>query len=77
MTDWLAQWKKEAIPNAQNFTLSAQTNSAMIQTLRYQASVIEDLLSDGYSFVLTARLQNDPPEKHFTDRCQMDASWMW
>ena len=60
---WLEEWKKESIPNAQKFTLSAQTNSALIQTLRCQASLIEDLLSDGYNFVLTARFQSDPLEK--------------
>lgn len=64
-------WKHEAIPNSEKFTLSAQTNSAMIQTLRCQASLIEDLLFDGYDFVLTARFQSDPLEKRYGQYRQM------
>ena len=33
--------------------------------------MIEDLLSDGYNYVLTSRLQTDPLEKHFGKLRQM------
>lgn len=69
--DWLEDWRRERIPNAQKFTLSAQTTSAMIQTLRCQASLIEDLLFSGYKFVLTARFQSDPLEKRYGQYRQM------
>ena len=45
-------------------TLSAQTSSAIKRTLRCQAALIEDLLTDGFDLVLTARLQSDPPAEH-------------
>ena len=71
LAEWLSDWKSQAIPNSQKFTLSAQINSAMIQTLRYQAALIEDLLSEGYKFVLTARFQSDPLEKRYGQYRQM------
>ena len=68
---WLSNWKSQAIPNWQKFTLSAQTNSAMIQTLRCQAALIQDLLTEGYKFVLTARFQSDPLERRYGQYRQM------
>ena len=38
---------------------SLSTAKALIRALRCQASLIEDLLDDGYDFILTARFQSD------------------
>ena len=65
-------WKKEKIPNCENFQLSGQTNSALQRTLRCHAALIEDLLEiDGYKSVLTARFQSDPLEKRYGQYRQM------
>jgi len=48
-----------------SFTLTPQTSKALINTLRSQAMLIDELLDDGYDFVLTARLQSDPIERRF------------
>ena len=45
--DWIEEWQK-----CPNFTLSAQTSSALITTLRGQAMLIDELLDEGYAFVL-------------------------
>ena len=71
LADWFQEWKEETIPNAQKFTLSAQTNKAMIQTLRCHASLIEDLLLEGYDYVLTARFQTDRLERRYGQYRQM------
>ena len=59
LASWIEVWDELNIPNTKKCTLSAQTSSAMKRTLRCQAALIEDLLSDGFDFVLTARLQSD------------------
>ena len=71
LADWLEEWQDEKIPNSQKFTLSAQTNVAMVQTLRCQAALIEDLLSEGYKYVLTAKFQSDPLERRYGQYRQM------
>lgn len=43
----------------------------MIRTLKAQASLIEDLLSEGYEFVVPRRFQSDPLEKRFSRYRQM------
>ena len=48
--DWLQEWQNQKIPNSQKFTLSAQTSSALIHTLRCHAALIEDLVFEGYEF---------------------------
>ena len=54
------------IPRAENLTLSSQTSSALKIPLRCHASLIEDLLSEGYEFVLTSnKFLLDPIEKRF------------
>ena len=45
---WLKRWGNSKIPNCEKFTLSALTSSALQRTLLCQASLIEDLLSDGF-----------------------------
>ena len=69
--DWIEEWHAAKIPGCQKFTLSTQTSSALTRTLRGQASLLEDLLSEGYKFVLTARLQSDPLERRFGQYRQM------
>ena len=44
---------------------------ALIETLRCQASLIEDLLDDGYDFILTARFQSNPLERRLGQYRQM------
>ena len=59
------------IPNCEKFALSAQTSSALQRTLLCQASLIENFLSDGFKFVLTARFQSDAIERRFGQYRQM------
>ena len=66
MADWIEEWQK-----CPSFTLTANTSSALIQTLRAQAMLIEDLLREGYKWVLTARFQSDPIERRFSQYRQM------
>ena len=68
---WLKNWKSQQISNAQKFTLTAQTNAVLVHTLRCHAALIEDLLSNGQEFVLTARFQSDPIERRFGQYRQM------
>ena len=71
MAAWLKRWDNSKISNCEKFTLSAQTSSALQRTLLCQASLIEDLLSDGFKFVLTARFQSDSIERRFGQYRQM------
>ena len=68
---WLQEWQEQKLSNCQKFTLSAQTSAALIQTAKCQAALIEDLLSEEYSYVLTARLQSDPLERRYGQYRQM------
>ena len=43
----------------------------MKRTLRCQAALIVDLFTDGFDFVLTARLQSDPLERRYGQYRQM------
>ena len=47
------------------------TAKALVRTSRCQASFIEDLLDDGYDFLLTAHFQSNPLEKRFGQYRQM------
>lgn len=69
--DWIEVWDNEKMGNTEKFTLSTQTSHALRHTLRCQASLIEDLLHDGYDFILTAKFQSDPIEKRFGQYRQM------
>ena len=66
LADWAENWKQSPA-----FTLTSQTSSAFIVTLRAQAHLIDELLEEGYSFVLTGRLQSDPIERRFLQYRQM------
>ena len=72
MTDWIENWCNERIPSYEQFILSFSTAKALIRTLRYQACLIEDLFDDGYNFILTARFQSDPLERHLDQYRQMN-----
>ena len=71
LADWIETWCNERVPSFEQFTLSLSTAKALIRTLRCQASLIEDLLDDGYDFILTARFQSDPLERRFGQYRQM------
>ena len=60
MADWLEKWSK-----CPNFVFTKQTMDAMITTLRCSAMLVNDLLNEGYSYVLSARLQSDPLERYY------------
>ena len=68
---WLQEWQNQKLPNCQKFTLSGQTSAALIHTAKCQAALIEDLLSEGYEYVMTARFQSDPLEKRYGQYRQM------
>ena len=68
---WLKDWQQERISNCERFTLTSQKASAFTRTLLYHASLIEDLLEEGYEFALTSRFQSDPTERRFTRYRQM------
>ena len=63
---WIQEWSASPY-----FTLTPQTSSALINTLRLQAMLIDELLNDGYDYILTARLQSDPIERRFSQYRQM------
>ena len=51
--------------------MTSQAASAFTRTLLFHASLIEDLLEEGYEFVLTWRFQSDPVERRFVHYRQM------
>ena len=51
LADWIEKWCQSP-----HFTLTTQTASTLTATLRSQAMLIDELLSDGYSHVMAARL---------------------
>ena len=61
LADWIDQWSLSPA-----FTLTNKTASVFIATLRAQAVLVEELLNDGYDYVMTARLQSDPIETFLT-----------
>ena len=59
LEDWIESWDKLKKSNKEKFALSAQTSRALRHTLRCHASLIEDLLQEGYHFVTAAKFQRD------------------
>ena len=57
MTEWVHAWQTETVPNCKKFTLTAQIDSVPGRTPLCLALFIEDLLGEGYDFVLTSRFQ--------------------
>ena len=66
VADWIKEWS--TMPNV---TLTKQTSHALITTLTASALLIEDLLEEGYEYVLLARLLTDALERHFSKYLQM------
>ena len=71
MTDWIQNWQEKKIPNCEKFTLTSQTASAFVRTLKCHASLTEHLLAEGYDFIMTSRFQSDPLERRFSQYRQM------
>ena len=65
IADWIQNWQEKKIPNCEKFTLTSQTASAFVRTLKCHSSLIEDLLAEGYDFIMTSRFQSDPLERRF------------
>ena len=65
MADWIQNWQEKKIPSREKFTLTSQTASAFVRTLKCHASLIEDLLAEGHDFIMTFRLQSDKLERRF------------
>ena len=63
---WVQEWSTSPY-----FTLTPQTSSALINTLRSQAMLIDELLNDGYDYILTALLQSNPIERRFSQYRQI------
>ena len=57
LADWFSEWKAQQPVNTEKFTISKHTTSALVTTLRCTTTLIEDLLQEGYAYVLTARFQ--------------------
>ena len=55
VAEWVQTWQTERIPNCKKFMLTAQTSSAIVRTFFSLASLIEDLLGEGYDFELISR----------------------
>ena len=47
------------------FTLSTQTSKGLILTLRSHAALTNELLSEGYKFVMAGCFQSDPSGRKF------------
>ena len=67
LADWLEKWHDDCLA----FTLTSKTSYALVLTLRAQNGLIKELLSEGYDFVMTSRLQSDPIERRFSQYRQM------
>ena len=67
LANYLSEWST----SSSFFCLTKQTSDALIRTLKAQASLIEDLLSEGYDYVVPRRFQSDPLEKRFSRYRQM------
>ena len=63
LASWIEKWDEMKFPKSEKFSLSERKSSAMKQTLRYQTALIDDVLTDGFDFVLTAGIQCDSLER--------------
>ena len=63
---WIELWC-----SSPSFCLTKQTSAALIRTLKAQASLIDELLAENYSFVIPRKLQSDPLERRFSQYRQM------
>ena len=69
--DWFESWKNLQLPLSENFTLTKQSCSALVTTLRVTAVLTDDLLIEGFEYVLSVRFQSDPIERRFSVCRQM------
>ena len=67
LADWLEKWHDDCPA----FTLTSKMSYGLVLTLRAQSGLIKELLSEGYDFVMTSRLQSDPIERRFSQYRQM------
>ena len=67
VADWVELWSTSPY-----FTLSKQTSKAIMTSLKAQSMLIQDLLNEGYQYVLSSRFQSDPLERHFGKYRQMN-----
>ena len=65
-SNWLITWQVSG-----RFGLSQQTFKALIQTTYAISELSLDLLTEGYDYVLTGRLQSDPLERRFSHYRQL------
>ena len=64
----MAKWKN---PMFWNVYIKKQTSLALIRTLLCHAALIEELLDEGYIYILKSRFQSDPLERRFGPYRQM------
>lgn len=64
--EWLEEWNRSL-----HFTLTPQTFNALVTTLQAQALLVEELLAEGYEYVMMSRFQSDPLERRFSQYRQM------
>ena len=57
--NWVEEWSSTEL------SMTAQTSSALIRTTRCTAMLVQDLIAEGYDFVLTGRFQSDPLERRY------------
>ena len=67
-SQWLETWLSFD-PKA--FCLSKSTFKALISTLKGQVALTNELLEEGYEFVLLGKMQSDPLERRFSQYRQM------
>ena len=65
----MTKWKNPIF--SETFTLTKQTSSALIRTLLCHAALNEELLVEGYRYILTSRFWSDPLERRFGQCRQM------
>ena len=73
MTDWIQNWQEKKIPNWEKFTVTSQTASAFVRTLKCHALPRKNFLAEGYDFTMTCRFQVDPLERRFSQYRQMSS----
>ena len=59
MAQWFKSWENSKLPNFEEFTSTFQTFSALQRNFLCQASLIEDLLDNGFEYVMAANFQID------------------
>ena len=71
LAHWVQEWQNLQYSSTERYCLTTQTSNALVITLQSTSSLIEDLLFEGYNYVLTSRFQSDPLERHISKYRQM------